>query len=47
LPIADRVVIEIKATRDHEDRLREATAWFPVRRSRNSKYTNSLMAALG
>jgi hypothetical protein len=47
LPIADNVLIEIKATREHEERLQGIVAWFPVRRSRNSKYANSLMAAWG
>ncbi len=47
LPIADTVVIEVKAARERAERLQEVVAWFPVRRSRNSKYVNSLMVALG
>jgi hypothetical protein len=47
LLITDNVVIEIKAPEDCKDRLHEIACWFPVRRSRNSKYTNSLMASFG
>ncbi len=47
LLIPDNVVIEIKTPQDCEDRLHEIACWFPVRRSRNSKYTNSLMASFG
>jgi hypothetical protein len=46
LPIADRVVIEIKAAPEHAERLQEAVAQFPVLRTRNSKYVGSLQAAL-
>lgn len=46
LPIADRVVIEIKAVPEQAERLQEIAAQFPVQRCRNSKYVNSLMAAL-
>lgn len=47
LPIADTIVIEVKAAREQAERLQQVVAWFPVRRSRNSKYVNSLMVALG
>jgi hypothetical protein len=44
LPVADRVVIEIKAAPEHVERLEEAIAQFPVPRTRNSKYAGSLEA---
>ena len=47
LPIADTVVIEVKTGRDHAERLHEIVSWFPLRRSRNSKYAGSLLVALG
>ena len=47
LPIDDTVVIEIKTGQEHAERLRQAVAWFPVRRSRNSKYVGGVLAALG
>jgi hypothetical protein len=47
LPIADTVVVEIKAAQEYAERLEEAVARFPVPRSRNSKYARSLMVALG
>jgi len=47
LPIGDTVVIEIKTGQEHAERLRQVVAWFPVRRSRNSKYAGGLLAALG
>jgi hypothetical protein len=47
LLIADNVVIEIKAGPEQEDRLHEIASWFPVRRSRNSKYVSNLTAAWG
>jgi hypothetical protein len=47
LPVADTVVIEIKAAQEHVERVQEAVAQFPVPRSRNSKYINGLQAALG
>jgi len=46
LPLADRVVIEIKAAPEQVERLQEAAAQFPAPRSRNSKYASSLPAAL-
>jgi hypothetical protein len=45
LPIADTVVIEIKAAWEEAERLQEVAAQFPVLRSRNSKYVRGLMAA--
>lgn len=47
LPIADLVVIEIKAAQEQAERLQEIAARFPVHRSRNSKYASSLLTALG
>ena len=47
LPIADDIVIEIKAAQEQAERLPEIAAQFPVLRSRHSKYTSGLMAALG
>jgi hypothetical protein len=46
LPVADRVVIEIKAAPEHAERLQEAVARFPALRTRNSKYVGSLQTAL-
>jgi hypothetical protein len=45
LPIADRVVIEIKAAPEYAERLQEAVVQFPALRTRNSKYIGSLQAA--
>jgi hypothetical protein len=47
LPIADLVVIEIKAAQEQAERLQEIAARFPARRSRNSKYAGGLLTALG
>ncbi len=47
LPIADKVVIEIKAAQDQVERVQEAVAQFPVPRSRSSKYANGLRMAVG
>jgi len=47
LPIDDTVVIEVKAAKDQGTRLREVVAWFPVSRSRNSKYAGGLMSGMG
>jgi hypothetical protein len=46
LPVADRVVIEIKAALEQAERLQEAAAQFPALRTRNSKYAGSLQTAL-
>jgi len=46
LPVADRVVIEIKAALEQAERLQEAVAQFPALRTRNSKYVGSLQTAL-
>lgn len=46
LPVADRVVIEVKAAPEHAERLQEAVAQFPALRTRNSKYVGSLQTAL-
>jgi hypothetical protein len=45
-PVADRVVIELKAAPEQADRLQEAVAQFPAMRTRNSKYAGSLQTAL-
>ncbi|MDY7079159.1 MAG: polyphosphate polymerase domain-containing protein [Chloroflexota bacterium] len=47
LPIADTVVIEIKAAQEQAERLSEVVAQFPVGRSRNSKYVNGLRLGWG
>jgi hypothetical protein len=47
LPIADSVVIEIKAAQEQVERLPEIAAQFPVLRSRNSKYASGLRVAVG
>jgi hypothetical protein len=47
LPIADTVVIEIKTEREQVERLQQIAAQFPVLRSRNSKYVNGLLVAVG
>jgi hypothetical protein len=46
LPIADSVVIELKAPPERMDRLQEVVGRFPVPRSRNSKYVSGLLTAL-
>lgn len=45
LPPADLIVIELKATPAHSERLQAAMAHFPIPRSRNSKYVNGVVAA--
>lgn len=46
LPIADVVVIEIKTSLEHIERLQEIASQFPLLRSRNSKYVRNLLTAL-
>jgi hypothetical protein len=46
LPIADLVVIELKAPPEGMERLQEIVGRLPVPRSRNSKYVNGLVTAL-
>ena len=46
VPLADVVIIEVKADRAHADRVREVVSGFPLSRSRNSKYVNAALAAL-
>jgi hypothetical protein len=46
LPIADTVVIEVKADREQEERAAEVIEWFPLSRTRNSKYASGLHTAL-
>lgn len=46
LPLADLVVIEMKAAPDCLDPLQAAMAFFPIPRSRNSKYINGVEAIL-
>jgi hypothetical protein len=43
LPTEDFAVIEIKATPDNYERLEEVMGYFPVQRSRNSKYVQGLL----
>jgi SPX domain protein involved in polyphosphate accumulation len=45
-PIADLVVIELKASPEEEDRLEEIISRFPIRRTRNSKYVTGTLAGL-
>jgi hypothetical protein len=47
LPIADAVVLEIKAAAEQAERVPEVVARFPVPRGRNSKYARGLRVALG
>ncbi|MBN1317404.1 MAG: polyphosphate polymerase domain-containing protein [Anaerolineales bacterium] len=46
LSIENNVIIELKAPAGHEERLQEVAGNFPIPRSRNSKYANSLQTAL-
>ncbi|MEM7118596.1 MAG: polyphosphate polymerase domain-containing protein [Chloroflexota bacterium] len=46
LPLENLLVIEIKSDLTQEERLEEIMAYFPVPRSRNSKYANGVLAAL-
>lgn len=46
LPVADQIIIEIKASLNDEDRLQEIVGDFPIPRSRNSKYINGLLTGL-
>ncbi len=46
LPIRDTVIIEIKGVPDEIDRLQDVVGRFPISRGRNSKYVNSMLAAL-
>lgn len=46
LPIADTVVIEIKAAQEQVEQMRQVIAQFPMPRSRNSKYVNGLRTAV-
>jgi len=46
LPIADTVVIEIKADQAHADRVQDIVSQFPIPRTRNSKYAEGMLAAL-
>jgi hypothetical protein len=43
----DFVVIELKSTPEHIDRLQEAIGRFPLPRSRNSKYVNGVLGGVG
>jgi len=47
LLVADRVVLELKAAAAHGERLQEIAGRFPLQRTRNSKYVQALLAALG
>jgi len=43
LPIENFVVIEVKSAPDHYERLEQVMGFFPIRRSRNSKYVSGVM----
>jgi hypothetical protein len=45
LPLADFVIIEVKAPPDDSEVLQAAMAYFPAPRSRNSKYINGVAAS--
>lgn len=47
LSTPDQLVIEIKSDPCYTDRLENLAGEFPLRRSRNSKYVNSILAAIG
>jgi hypothetical protein len=47
IPLTDFVVIELKATPEHIERLQEAVGRFPIPRSRNSKYVKGILAGIG
>ncbi len=44
-PVTDRVIIELKADRQHHARLTHILAHFPVRVDRHSKYVQGMIAA--
>lgn len=44
-PIADRVIIELKADSQHYQRLINVLAHFPIRADRHSKYVRGMLAA--
>ncbi len=44
-PVTDRVIIELKAERQHHARLTHILAHFPVRADRHSKYVQGMIAA--
>jgi hypothetical protein len=46
-PLADTLVIEVKAAPDQATQLADMMARFPIPYSRNSKYANGILAALG
>jgi hypothetical protein len=43
LPLPATVVIEVKAAPEYEKRLQEVMGYFPIARSRSSKYVQGLM----
>jgi len=45
LPITDRVIVELKADREHCPRLADVLARFPIRADRFSKYVQGMLAA--
>ena len=47
MPLADFVVIELKAIPEHIERLQWAVGRFPIPRSRNSKYVKGVLAGIG
>jgi hypothetical protein len=44
-PVADSVIIELKADREHHSRLVSLLDSFPIRLSRSSKYAQGMIAA--
>lgn len=46
LPIADAVIIEVKADRDEADRVDAIISQFPLSRTRNSKYAKGMLTSL-
>ncbi len=46
LPIADTIVIEIKAQESESGRVQQAVSRFPIPRTRNSKYATGVLSAL-
>jgi len=43
LPTNDMMLIEVKSKPQYHERLQQAMSYFPIQRSRNSKYVNSLL----
>ena len=43
IPTNDFFLIEVKATPQHRERLERAMGYFPIQRTRNSKYVNGML----